>query len=153
MRPVLLFLALILTACTQPPMEEQADLQSILDAYIQTYQERQDWEAFLAFYSDTLYMKDVNLKVECKDLESFKTFYDWPNPDFKKLFPEQQTFDIDQVLLEQQTAVIRGRFLPFFWKGERQNWAGDFTLWLLFNEEYKIIEQYDYIVYPPEFLN
>ena len=77
-----------------------------------------------------------------------KKFYDWPNPAFQKLSPDQLIFTTETLLIQDNQAIIRGHFEPFIWKEERQEWAGDFVFWLYFNEANKIIKQLDYVKYP-----
>lgn len=147
-----LLLMILLSACS--PVNDQPDtkLRSLVENYIASYQDRKDWDAFLAFYSDSLYMEDVNLKVQCGNLVQFKAFYNWPDTSFQKLAPSQKSLEVASLVVEGREAVLRGHFNPFYWKGELQTWAGGFSIWLRFNEANKIVEQYDYIVYPARFL-
>lgn len=126
----------------------QSIIESTVADYIQTYQERTDWEKLVSFYSDTLHFEDINLGLKMEGIEAFKKFYDWPNPDFQKLTPEQLIFKTEAILIQRNQAIIRGHFEPFIWKGERQEWAGDFVFWLYFNKAGKIVEQLDYVKYP-----
>ena len=145
-----IFIALLVTNCTDN--QPNKELSLIVDDYIQTYQEREDWEKLLSFYSDSIYLNDINLGMEFNGIDSFKVFYDWPNSNFKKLSPEQEHFFIDDVIVLENKAIIRGNFNPFYWKGEVQEWAGPFIFCLYFNEDNKIIQQYDYVKYPARFL-
>ncbi len=143
-------LAITITNCSAP--QSDSDLSPVVEDYIRTYQKRKDWTKFLSFYSDSVYMKDVNLGLEFQGKDAFKTFYDWPNPNFKKLNDNQRNFTVEDVVVYQDKAIIRGYFNPFYWKGEIQNWAGPFIIWLYFDETHKIIQQYDYVKYPARFL-
>lgn len=148
-------IALLITQCAAPPPNQDVEsnpLKATVEAYIQTYQERADWEAFLSFYSDSVLMKDILLDLEFQGKEAFAAFYDWPNPAFEKLYPGQKTFELEEVVIQENIAAIRGTFTPFIWKKERQDWAGGFTIWLYFDEGQKIIQQVDYIKYPKRFL-
>lgn len=128
------------------------ELQQVASDYIATYQARDDWQGFLSFYSDSLYFLDINLKTEFFDREGFASFYDWPNPGFKKVAPDQPTFVVEDLVVANQTAIIKGRFQPFYWQGELQEWTDLFTIWLHFDDDLKIVRQYDFIKYPKAFL-
>ena len=45
-------------------IQAQQSLETVVNDYIQTYQERTEWEKLCSFYSDTLYFKDINLGLE-----------------------------------------------------------------------------------------
>ncbi|MEL6657269.1 MAG: nuclear transport factor 2 family protein [Bacteroidota bacterium] len=151
---------LALLACedaSAPPAAESvpdpsAELQKVVEDYIATYQAREDWEKLLSFYSDSLYFIDINMKYEFHDKAGFMAFYDWPNPQFSKLSPEQKHFLMEDLIVKDQTAIIKGRFQPFYWKGDLKEWTDLFTMWLHFNDDHKIIRQYDFIKYPKQFL-
>ena len=143
------FLLLLVLSCQN---NTDNSLAGIVEDYLQTYQERNDWEKMLAFYSDSIHLEDINLELEFNGKEAFRAFYDWPNPSFQKTSPDQKTFQIEEVTIAGQTAVIRGRLAPFYWEGELQNWPGLFTIWLTFNEDQQIIRQYDFFKYPKSFL-
>lgn len=148
---------LALASCTEPKVEaelpdETEQLQQVVEAYITTYQARADWGKLLSFYSDTVYFQDVNLKLEFDTKADFMAFYDWPNPDFSKLSPEQKAFLVEDLIIKDRTAIIKGRFQPFYWQGDLKEWTDLFTIWLHFNEDGKIVRQYDFIKYPKQFL-
>lgn len=132
--------------------ERKDELAEIVADYIATYQAREDWNHFLSFYSDSLQFLDINLRVAFADKSGFASFYDWPNPDFEKQDPTQDNFTLEEVAIDTRSAVIKGRFQPFYWKGKRQEWTDLFTIWLHFNEDLKIIRQHDFIRYPKAFL-
>ena len=140
---MLVYLNFFSCKVNKPPL-----LKTRVADYIQTYQERTDWDKLLSFYSDTLHFEDINLGLKMDGIEAFKQFYDWPNPDFQKLIPNQLIFKTEAVLIQRNQAIIRGQFEPFIWKKERQEWAGDFVFWLYFNEDGKIVKQLDYVKYP-----
>lgn len=127
-------------------------IQKVVKDYIETYRERNDWEKFLSFYDDSLYMKDISLGYECKSLQAFKEFYDWPNPNFKKVTPDTKTFEVEGLIIKRNTAIIRGYFNSFYWKEQKMNWPEGFTIWLYFDKNKKIIKQLDYLHYPSEIM-
>lgn len=131
----------------------QHTLQETVERYIQTYQSRTDWPAFLDFYADSVYMEDMNLGLSFKEKKEFAKFYDWPNEAFQKLSTEQNTFILDELTVGENHAIIRGRFQPFYWKGELQQWSGNFLITLYFNSAHKIVRQYDFVRYPKRFLS
>lgn len=134
-----------------PPATEER-LQAVVADYVATYQAREDWETFLSFYSDSLYFLDINLRAEFHDKAAFAAFYDWPNPGFKKVKPTQKTFVEEDLLVADHRAIISGRFEPFYWQGELQRWDDLFVISLYFDDELKIVRQYDFIKYPKAFL-
>ena len=149
-----------LTACNEaavappptPAPDPTTELQKVVEDYIATYQAREDWEKLLSFYSDSLYFIDINMKYEFHDKAGFMEFYDWPNPQFSKLTPEQKHFLVEDLIIKDHTAIIKGRFQPFYWKGDLKEWTELFTMWLHFDDDYQIIQQYDFIKYPKQFL-
>jgi len=128
-------------------------LQKVVENYVQTYQSRTDWSGFLGFYADSVYMEDLNLGLSFKGKKEFAKFYDWPNEAFQKLSAEQNTFILDELTVGENHAIIRGRFQPFYWKGELQEWSGNFLITLYFNSAQKIVRQYDFVRYPKRFLS
>ena len=140
-----------LGACSME-QEQSPELRPVVEDYIKTYQERSDWDKMLSFYSDSIVLKDLNFGLEFKGIEAFKGFYDWPNPDFQKLSPDQKSLTVDELVIDGSTAVIRGQFQPFYWKGEQQNWPGGFSIWLHFDKQQKIDQQLAYIIYPASLL-
>lgn len=135
-------------AVTLPSAEPTTSLEEVVEDYIRTYQERKDWNKLLSFYSDSLNFQDVNLGMDFASKSAFEEFYDWPNPDFQKLSPEQKHFEVEDLVVLNNQAIIRGHFNPFYWKGQRQDWADGFVIWLYFNQDQKIIRQYDFVKYP-----
>lgn len=150
----ILLLSVIILCCSgcTNVQTETSPLQDTVDDYIKTYQERNDWEKMLSFYSDSIYLYDPNLQYECNGMEEFKFFYNWPDTNFRKFSPEQANLTVEDLMIEGNKAVLRGRFNPFYWQGQLQDWPGGYTIWLFFNEDQKIIQQYDYIIYPPEII-
>lgn len=136
----------------EQPTDTNEILRLVVNDYISTYQARDDWHKFLSFYSDSLYFLDVNLRTAFQDKEGFAAFYDWPNPNFEKTAPEQLTFTVEDLIVADHTAIIKGRFLPFYWQGELKEWTELFTIWLHFDDDWKIVRQYDFIKYPKIFL-
>lgn len=133
------------------PVQAQS-IKKVVDDYIETYRERNDWDKFLSFYDDSVYMKDILLGYECKGLEAFKQFYDWPNANFKKLTPTTKTFEVEDIVIDSKVAIIRGYFNSFYWKHKKMDWPEGFTIWLYFNKEKKINKQLDYLHYPSDIL-
>lgn len=144
------FIILILVAF--PHFKQPPTIEEVVEDYIHTYQERDNWDHFLSLYSDSLMMKDINLNYECQDLAAFAEFYDWPNPDFKKVNASDKTFELEDIVIQDHKAVIRGKFTPFYWKEKLQDWNSSFVIVLYFNEDLRIIQQYDYIKYPTDIL-
>lgn len=60
----LIAVALVLSYCAS--QGTAASLKDKVQDYINTYQQRSDWDHFLSFYADSVHMVDTNLAYECK---------------------------------------------------------------------------------------
>ncbi|MEM6699523.1 MAG: hypothetical protein AAF599_14065 [Bacteroidota bacterium] len=122
-------------------------------AFFETFAERTDWDKFCSFYRDDLHFKDIMLQLDLDSLWKFKRFYQWEEEgdSFKKLSPEQDHLTLQLLVVEGNTAAAKGHFNPFHYDGILVNtaWGMEFTIWLSFDENLKIIEQIDWIEYDP----
>jgi len=130
----------------------KAKVDALAKAYFKTYAERNDWRAFLDFYDEALYFEDLQFRLVCANLDSFKRFYDWPNPAFKKIDDEKPILKLEQLLVNDSTAVGIGFFDSFYWQNQYIPGPWEFSIKLVFNSEGKIIRQTDFINYPLAFL-
>ena len=150
-----LLLAVILTCgCQETPTETRntssRDVAQVATEYFATFAERADWEKLLSFYSPDLQFEDIVLQMKLESFEDFKEFYDWPNPDFEKLSPDQQHLVVETLATYgNRVAVARGHLNPFMWQGELVDppTGLEFTIWLYFDENLKIIRQIDWMEY------
>ncbi len=150
----LLFLTAIcfITSCNTSIPEENKRSEAIKDqarAYFQTYAEREDWDQFLSYYAEDLQFEDAISQIHLDSLEAFKTFYDWPNPGFKKHPEYPEIFRLDDLVANDSIAVGRGVFFPFYWQDSlfSMEWDPTFTIWLWFDENLKINRQIDWVEY------
>lgn len=155
----LFFVSILLWQCEVADTKSNLTSRSIAvkkttEAYFQTFAERKDWEKLLSFYQEDFVFEDVIVQKHTKDIEAFKAYYDWPNPNFKKLFPEQKHLEIEYIITNDSMSVVQGHVNPFYWEGKlwKMEWGGKFTIWLFFNQELKIIRQIDWFEYPGDVL-
>ena len=120
-------------------------------SYFETFSERSDWEKFLSFYREDLHFKDITLQLELDSLWKFKRFYKWDEEGerFKKMYPEQQHLNVQSLIVEGNTVAAKGHLNPFYYDGVLIDleWGMEFTIWLRFDENLKIIEQIDWMEY------
>nr|WP_298994959.1 hypothetical protein [uncultured Allomuricauda sp.] len=131
---------------------EQAVRSEALD-YFETFAERTDWNKFCSYYRDDLHFKDITLQLELDSLWKFKRFYKWDEEGnrFQKMFPDQKHLDLQSLVVEGNTVAAKGNVNPFYYDGSLidTEWGMEFTIWLRFDEDLKIIEQIDWMEYDP----
>lgn len=141
-------LVILLSSCYQRNTTEEKALH-----YFDLYAERTDWEGFQDQFSEKLKFEDVIFGFKMNK-EEFVAFYNWPDSLFSKHPDHPKTLILEDLATTNNTAVGRGYFTPFYYGGQLM--ATDdpwkFTIWLKFDEKGKIIEQTDWIEYPPQFL-
>lgn len=131
---------------------EQAVRSKALE-YFETFAARSDWDKFCSFYREDVRFKDITLQLELDSLWKFKRFYKWDEEGdrFQKLFPEQKHLNLQSLLVEGNQVAGKGHLNPFYYDGVLVNteWGMEFTIWLQFDENLKIIEQTDWMEYDP----
>ncbi len=137
---LLLSLTLLLLACNTKP-----HTTNNVDQFIMLYEERSDFQGFLDLYSVNMVLEDMVTGYRLEGRDAFAEFFNWPDKRFEKL--SEKTFIIQNKVVEDNKAVISGYFTPFKWKGETVE-PMQFTTWLHYNEEGKIIKHVDWINYP-----
>ncbi len=119
--------------------------------YFDTFADRSDWDKFCSFYREDLLFKDITLQLELDSLWKFKRFYKWDEEGdrFKKLYPEQKHLNVQSLVVEGNTVAAKGHLNPFYYDGALIDleWGMEFTIWLTFDENLKIIEQIDWMEY------
>ena len=128
------------------------DIRERAQSWLAIYAERSDWEALLDCYAEDMKFEDQRVRMELDGKQAFADFYDWPDERFRLADPEKPALVVHQLVVEGRSAVVRGRFLPFYWGEELFDVSDDFVFWLEFDEQGKIVFQRDYIPYPKEFL-
>lgn len=134
----------------QPAKVSPNSIETTLQAFYTTYQERNDFNHFMSYYADTVVFEDIISAVRIEGREDLKSFFDWENPAFSKL--TNNALELSELIVESDKAVVKGHFLPFSWNGQKFE-AMYFTTWLYFNEDQKIIRQTDWINYPNSLLD
>ncbi|MGI9515874.1 MAG: hypothetical protein ACR2NP_02410 [Pirellulaceae bacterium] len=155
--PSVILIVWLLAGCAQPFTQEvditsQPNVREAAEAYFATYAERKDWDHFLSFYDADLKFEDQRLRMQLDDKQAFSEFYNWPDERFRLADPDGPALVVDELAVDGNTAVARGRFMPFYWDEQLQDWPGEFVIWLTFNEARKIVGQRDYIPYPKSLL-
>lgn len=121
--------------------------------FFETFAARSDWDTFCSFYREDMKFKDIVLQIDLDSLWKFKRFYKWDEERdrFKKLTPEQEHMALESLVVQGNTAVGRGHLNPFYYDGTRidTDWGMEFTIWLYFDTDLKIIEQHDWFEYDP----
>ena len=134
--------------------DRQAAVYLQAESFFQTFAERQDWDRLCSFYREDLEFQDVTLQLDLDSLWQFKRFYNWPDTAFKKLNPAQEHLIIESLVANDSMAVARGHLQPFYYYGQLIDipWGMEFTIWLYFDEDLKIIRQIDWMEYDPTVL-
>ncbi len=129
-------------------------IKETAEAYFKTFSQRKDWEKMLSFYDSSIQFADIEMGIEQYNFEQFKDYYNWKNPAFQKLYPEQESLILEQLVVDGNTAIGTGRFTDFYWQGAKIEWgkAGQFMIKLEFTDQGKIISQQDFIHYPKSLL-
>lgn len=133
---------------------QSQDVEKVARDFFATFAARDDWEKMLSFYRYDMQFEDVTLQIKVFNKEDFKDFYNWSDPSFQKLSPDQKHLVLDDLVVTGNIAAGRGHFNPFFWHGQLQEWkwGSEFTIWLYFDEQLKIKRQIDFIEYPDDIL-
>ncbi len=139
---------------TQNAGSNSKEVEKVARDFFATFAARDDWEKMLSFYRYDMQFEDVALQVKVFNKEDFKDFYNWTDPNFRKLSPEQQHLELADLVVSGNIAVGRGHFNPFLWQDQLQawKWGSEFTIWLYFDEQLKIKRQIDFIEYPDDIL-
>ena len=130
--------------------ERSEKVELIARDFFNTFAERKDWAKLCSFYSEDLQFEDIILQLELDSLWQFKRFYNWNDGGaFRKLSPEQKHLTLNSLLVNDNMAVGTGNFNPFYYHDELidTDWGMDFTIWLYFNQDFKISRQLDWIEY------
>lgn len=153
----LLAILLLTNGCNQTTTAKDNDFEQAVRSnarqYFETYAERSDWNKFCSYYREDVLFKDITLQLELDSLWKFKRFYKWDEEGdrFQKLFPEQKHLELQSLIVEGNTVAAKGNVNPFYYDGSLidTEWGMEFTIWLHFDEDLKIIEQIDWMEYDP----
>ena len=137
-----LLIGLLLLSCSP---EDEKGLDITVERYYQTYNEHQELDKFIDFYDENIVFEDIINGDRIAGKEKLKIFFDWNNPDFKRL--EDNILEVTEIIIKNNKVVVKGYFTRFKWRKTEYE-AMHFTTLLTFNELGKIIKQVDWINYP-----
>ena len=141
-----LLLGLVCYACTTPT----STIQPQVDTFIRLYEERADFDAFLALYDEDMVLEDIITGYRLEGREQFAEFFNWPDERFQKR--AEKTFIIEHTIVEGNRATVKGYFTPFIWDGKEVE-AMQFVTILTFNDAGKIIKHVDWVNYPNDLID
>lgn len=150
-------LLLVVVSCHQTKVvndhDFEQDVRSKSLEFFETFADRSDWDKFCSFYREDVHFKDITLQLDLDSLWKLKRFYKWDKEGdrFKKMSPEQKHLSLESLVVEGNTVAGKGHLNPFYYDGTLINpdWGMEFTIWLRFDENLKIIEQIDWMEYDP----
>lgn len=151
---VIIMCSLVLSSCAQGPNEQiaeikdtQVNLAQVANAFFAIYAKRQDTTSLLSFYADEAEIQDLVYGELVKGKPAITHFYDWHSGNVKLL--ENDALKVTNQITQGNVVVTRGYFTPFLYYDQPQGpWR--FVIWLEFNQEGKIVKQYDWINYTPK---
>lgn len=154
---ILIIILLTTNSCQQTKTTNTNDFEKAVRSeavkYFETFAERSDWDKFCSFYREDVHFRDIALQLDLDSLWKFKRFYKWDEEGdkFKKMSLEQKHLNLQSLVVEENTAAGKGNFNPYYYDGVLVNpeWGMEFTIWLRFDENLKIIEQVDWMEYDP----
>ena len=145
MKKIVILLIIACTAC-----EQQSQTSTSADRFIDLYQDRTDFDAFLELYAEDMVLQDMITGYEANGKDAFAAFFNWPDERFQKL--HEKTLIVQRLIVQENEAVISGYFTPFIWDSSRVE-AMQFTTLLRFNEEQQITLHQDWINYPNDLID
>jgi len=142
---ITLIFTFILTSCHQA---SDGDTASAAKKYFEIYSERQNFEAFMAYYADNAVLEDIVSGLTFNNKQEIRTFLDWHKGDF--IMPDSgQLFSINKQIVQNNTVVTQGEFHAFNYNGRDLGpWA--FVIVQEFNQQQRIVKQSDWINYHEE---
>ena len=142
----------------RPQSEQQPSRRQLVEQkareFFAIYAERSDWEGFLDLYRDDMQFEDALMQLHLESKEAFREFYDWPNEGFRKHPNHPKTLVLQELVVDENIAVGRGYFTPFYWNDKlwEMEWEATFTMWLFYDDDLKIRRQIDWIEYSGDVL-
>jgi len=154
---ILIAILLMTNSCHQTKTTNTNELEQAVRSealkYFETFAKRSDWDKLCSFYREDVHFKDITAQLDLDSLWKFKRFYKWDEEGdrFKKMSSEQKHLDLQSLVVEGNTAVGRGRVNPYYYDGYLidSEWGMEFTIWLRFDDNLKIVEQIDWMEYDP----
>ena len=135
----------LILSCTKKDENSAANIA--VQNYFRTYNERQDFDSFMTFYSDSAVLEDVLLGFRANNKQEISEFYDWTKGSFY-LLESDKTLIIESQTVKGNTAITTGYFSKFIFNQDTLGpWK--FTIFQKFNNNHKIQYQADWINYTP----
>lgn len=138
---------------TNTTHSRKAEVKQRAQEFFATFAERSDWKKFCSFYSEDVQFNDVILQLDLDSLWQLKRFYKWDEEGdaFKKLSPDQEHLTLESLVVDGNIVVATGQVNPFYYHGNLidTEWGMDFTIWLTFDDDLKIVKQTDWFEYDP----
>ena len=130
--------------------EEEHNFKNDTIHFFELYAQREDSEAFLDCYADSILFEDIMLGEQLKGKEALNTFFDWNAEGYEML--EDKCLSVSEILIDDSIACVSGVFLPFSWEGTSYS-SMHFLIKLHFDDAGKICKQTDWINYPSNLLD
>ncbi|MDH3648247.1 MAG: hypothetical protein OEQ53_01105 [Saprospiraceae bacterium] len=155
-----LFLLITALSCKESLNKENSTRQQQVEQkaleFFATFADRSDWDQFCSFYRTDLEFDDIILQLHLDSLWKFKRFYRWDEEGdrFEKLSPDQEHLTVHSLVVNDSIAVGKGHVNPFYYDGVLLDidWGMEFTIWLHFDQDLKIMKQIDWFEYDPTVL-
>ncbi|MDC8004006.1 lipocalin-like domain-containing protein [Aureisphaera galaxeae] len=139
---------LFLFACSSRESNDKK-IRKRVSGYFETYQERKDFSSFMEYYDDSIVLIDIINGDSIAGKEALSNFFNWHNPSLKGL--SDDALIVETQTIEGNRVVTSGYFTEFEWNDTKFE-AMDFIIVHVFNDDFKIIEQIDWINYPQNLL-
>lgn len=133
---------ILIVSCTP---KEHPDTKKLTEAYYATYQQRNDFSGFMAFYDDNVVLEDIVNGDRVEGKAALGKFFNWDSPGYK--LQDTVAIRVTETVIEGDRAVVSGYFTPIVWDTLRIE-AMHFTTLLQWNKDGKISKQVDWINYP-----
>ncbi|MCL6275353.1 nuclear transport factor 2 family protein [Muricauda sp. 2012CJ35-5] len=141
-----LVVVVLLASCA----DQTKNVQPIVDAYYETYAQRNDFEKLLSYYDESILLEDYINGDKIEGKTALREFLDWDNPNFNMVEPVALT--IADQMIEGNKVVTKGHFSKFKW-GSYEFGPMQFVTILTFNDDGKIIRHEDWINYPSNLID
>lgn len=123
-------------------------IESRVDEYFETYQQRQDFSAFMAFYAEDAVLKDIVYEIEVSGKGNIAEFFDWSRGSFS-VADDGPILSVNSHFIDGNSVVTRGVFHSFSFNGKEMG-PWDFIILQRFDQHGLIEYQEDWINYLPK---
>ncbi|MCC2615315.1 nuclear transport factor 2 family protein [Aestuariibacter halophilus] len=115
--------------------------------YFEQYKNRDNLDAFIAHYAEDALLEDMVYGQRIQGRQALRNFYRWDDGSVRLL--KDKTLVIEQQIVDGNTVITRGTFLPFQYHDQRLGpWR--FVIWQSYNHQGLIVHQMDWINYTPK---